>query len=183
MATLRMRTLYRRYAKVFALLVIGMLAVRCGSEMTQTGDESHRISAALDSFHVAAARADYDAYFQCFAEDAVFIGTDATERWDKQSFMVWAKPYFDRGRAWSFTAIERHVMIDERGGLAWFDELLDTQMKLCRGSGVLIQRNGEWKIRHYVLSMTVPNELADSVVTIKSVIEDGLIQKHANNRE
>jgi hypothetical protein len=32
--------------------------------------------------------------------------------------------------------------------------LLNTQMKICRGSGVLVKIDGEWKIKHYVLSMT-----------------------------
>ena len=49
--------------------------------------------------------------------------------------------------------------------MAWFDELLDTHMKICRGSGVLVdQGNGQWKIKHYVLSMTVPNENVDEIV-------------------
>ncbi len=164
---------------ILSLFAISVLVISCGREVTETGDETHRISAVMDSFHVAAARADYDAYFRCFAEEAVFIGTDATERWDKQSFMEWTKPYFDRGRAWSFSALERHVSIGKDGATAWCDELLDTQMKICRGSGVLVKENGEWKITHYVLSMTVPNDLTDSVVTLKSAIEDGLIQKHA----
>jgi hypothetical protein len=29
---------------------------------------------------------------------------------------------------------------------AWFDELLDTQMKICRGSGILVKENKQWKI-------------------------------------
>jgi hypothetical protein len=35
---------------------------------------------------------------------------------------------------------------------------LSTQMKICRGSGVLVKIGNDWKIKHYVLSMTVPNE-------------------------
>lgn len=174
---------FRGYAYRLVFLMIAAFAVGCGSNVTETGETTHRISAVLDSFHVAASRADYVAYFEHFAEDAVFIGTDATERWDKQSFMVWAKPYFDRGRAWSFRAVERHVMLDEHGTIAWFDELLDTQMKLCRGSGVLVLRDGAWKVRHYVLSMTIPNEVTDSVVAIKSVNEDGLMQKYTTEKE
>ena len=60
---------------------------------------------------------------------------------------------------------------------AWFDELLDTQMKICRGSGILEKIKGTWKIKQYVLSMTIPNENVDEVVKIKSTIEDDLIQK------
>ena len=58
---------------------------------------------------------------------------------------------------------------------AWFDELLDTQMKICRGSGVLVFVNNQWKIKHYVLSMTFPNDNTDEVIKIKAPIEDALI--------
>ena len=48
-------------------------------------------------------------------------------------------------------------------------------MKICRGSGVLVQENQQWKIKHYVLSMTVPNEKTDEVVKIKAPIEDAFM--------
>jgi hypothetical protein len=32
-------------------------------------------------------------------EDAVFIGTDATENWGKPDFQEFAKPYFDKEKA------------------------------------------------------------------------------------
>jgi len=111
------------------------------------------------------------------AEDAIFIGTDPTENWDLKAFQVFAKPYFDRGKAWDFKAIERHVYFDKSGKLAWFDELLDTHMKICRGSGVLIRIGKEWKIKHYVLSMTVPNDNTNEVVKIIAPIEDALLVK------
>jgi ketosteroid isomerase-like protein len=39
----------------------------------------------LDSWHKAAA-AKFDTYFDKMTEDAVFIGTDATENWGKPDF-------------------------------------------------------------------------------------------------
>ena len=50
-------------------------------------------------------------------------------------------------------------------------------MKICRGSGVLIKEGNNWKIAHYVLSMTVPNDNTDEVVKIKEKIENGFIEK------
>lgn len=135
------------------------------------------INTMLDEWNAAAARADYIAYFKYMADDAVFIGTDAKEYWNKKDFMVWTKPYFDRGRTWSFTSVERHVYFDAGGKLAWFDELLNTRMKICRGSGVLVKQEDRWKIKQYVLSMTVPNEKTDSVIKLKSPIEEELIRK------
>lgn len=137
--------------------------------------EKQNINNLLDSFNVAAANADYDLYFSYYAEDAVFIGTDATENWTKSEFMKWSKPYFDRGKAWDFTSLQRNIYFDESGKIAWFDELLDTQMKLCRGSGVLIKQGNTWKIKQYVLSMTIPNSQTDGVVELKAEIEDTLI--------
>lgn len=139
--------------------------------------EKTNINQLLDIWHKAAAETKFDTYFDLMAEDAIFIGTDATENWNKKDFQVWAKPFFDRGKAWNFTALERHIYLDKTGKTAWFDELLNTQMKICRGSGVLIKIGKEWKIQHYVLSMTIPNDEADAVTRIKTPIEDTLITK------
>jgi len=158
-----------------ALLFSACSSPEKSSAVIDTTNEEKNISAMLDSFNKAAARADYNAYFNFYTEDAIFTGTDATERWDKAAFMVWAKPIFQKGRAWDFTAIERHIYFDETGNLAWFDELLNTQMKICRGSGVLVKQAGEWKVKQYILSTTIPNDLLDSVIKIKSVLEDSLV--------
>ncbi|MEI8006162.1 MAG: nuclear transport factor 2 family protein [Bacteroidota bacterium] len=160
------------YCCLLCLVVAG-----CTNSRHDYPDERRRINAVLDEWNAAAAKADYSAYFKSMADDAVFIGTDAKEYWNKKSFMVWTKPYFDRGRAWSFTSMERHVYFDAGGKMAWFDELLNTRMKICRGSGVLVKQADGWKIQQYVLSMTVPNEKTDSVVRMKGPIEDGLIMK------
>lgn len=143
---------------------------------TDTKAEEKLITATLDSFNRAAARADFNAYFNYYTEDAIFAGTDATERWDLASFKTWAKPFFDRGRAWDFTAIERHIYFDRSGTLAWFDELLNTQMKICRGSGVMVKKGNDWKVQQYILSTTVPNTILDSVIRMKAVVEDSIMK-------
>ncbi|TDP03879.1 nuclear transport factor 2 family protein [Flavobacterium sp. 245] len=142
----------------------------------QTSDKD-KINQTLDTWHKAAADVKFDAYFDLMADDAIFIGTDATENWTKKNFKIWAKPHFDKGKAWNFTALERHIFFDKTGTIAWFDELLNTQMKICRGSGVLVKVGKEWKIQHYVLSMTIPNEEVDAITKIKAPIEDALIAK------
>jgi ketosteroid isomerase-like protein len=139
--------------------------------------ETAKINSVLDNWHKAAAEAKFDNYMSSLTDDAIYIGTDATENWNKKEFMAFAKPYFDKGKAWSFTALERHVYLDKSGKTAWFDELLNTQMKICRGSGVLEKIKGEWKIKHYVLSMTIPNDNTNEVIKIKEVVEDALIDK------
>ena len=147
-----------------------------GKTAPDPASSKNQIGAMIDSFHAAAARADHDAYFRHFADSATFLGTDATEHWDKKSFMSWSKPYFDRGRAWSFSSIQRHIYLSPAGDWGWFDELLSTQMKICRGSGVVVKEGNEWKLEQYVLSMTIPNALVDTIVPLKAPAEDSLMK-------
>lgn len=135
-------------------------------------DDKVQITEALNNWHKAAGEADFEAYFGLMTEDAVFIGTDATENWQRDEFMSFSKPYFDKGKAWNFTAIERNIYVSDTSNIAWFDELLDTQMKICRGSGVVKKVDGQWKVGHYVLSIAVPNELVDQLVELKKEKDD-----------
>ena len=155
---------------------ISVLLLLFGSLVYGQKNEESEISNTLDDWHNAAASANFEAYFDLMTPDAVFIGTDAGENWQRDEFMAYAKPHFDKGKAWSFTAVERKIYINEKMDFAWFDELLDTQMKICRGSGVLKKSNGKWKIAHYVLSIAVPNEYVDALVKLKSE-KDSLLLK------
>ncbi|MEC5171411.1 nuclear transport factor 2 family protein [Chryseobacterium nepalense] len=162
---------------IFFTLIICMLSFTTISAQAKFEKEKTEIGIMLDGFNVAAAKADFNTYFNYFAEESTFIGTDATEVWDKKAFMNWAKPYFDKNKTWNFTSLKRNIYFSKDGKIAWFDELLDTQMKICRGSGVVEKINGQWKVKQYVLSVTVPNDVVDKVVEIKAPIEDILIQK------
>lgn len=144
---------------------------------TNAADNKKQIASMLDSFNVAAANADYNRYFNFYTEDATFNGTDATENWDKAAFMAWSKPFFDRKKVWNFTSIKRNIYFGKYEDVAWFEELLNTQMKICRGSGVVVKIGNDWKVQQYVLSTTVPNDVLDSVIKIKTPIEDSLINK------
>ncbi len=118
------------------------------------------VAAVLDDWHAAAAAADEARYFGHFTPDAVFLGTDATERWTVEEFRRYAHPYFAKGKAWTFKAVERHISFSPDGSVAWFDEQLDTpNLGPARGSGVLLRAAGVWKIAHYDLSVPIPNAL------------------------
>ena len=139
--------------------------------------QQKKVSKVLDDLNLFAATADFKNYFNLYAEESTFIGTDANEVWDKKEFMEYSKPHFDKGKAWSFTSLKRNISFSADGKYAWFDELLNTQMKICRGSGVLEKIGAQWKIRQYVLSMTIPNDVSKEIIKIKSPIEEALIQK------
>ena len=91
--------------------------------------------------------------------DAVYIGTDTTERWLRDTFRTWSAFAFEREVAWDFTASQRNVNLSKDGNIAWWDELLVTWMGPCRATGVLTDTAEGWKITHYQLSVTVPNDL------------------------
>ena len=121
----------------------------------------------LDDLHAAAAGADEARYFAHFAADGVFLGTDATERWDLEAFRAYAHPHFKAGKAWRFRAARRAITVSPDGQVAWFDEDLVTEkLGPARGSGVLTRRNGAWKIAQYNLSTVVPNDRFDEVRAI-----------------
>lgn len=125
------------------------------------------VSGVLDAFHRAASEADAERYFGLFAEDAVFLGTDATERWTRGDFEEYARPYFDAGQGWTYVPIERRVSLASGGAVAWFDELLENQgLGLTRGTGVLVREGGEWRVAQYNLTIPVPNEVAADVVEL-----------------
>ncbi len=139
------------------LFVVSIVTVVDATVFAQT--ETENINNLIDSWHKAAAEADAKIFFGTMAQDAIYIGTDSTERWTKSEFEAFAKPFFERGKAWDFKPIERGVYFAADKNTAWFDETLQTWMGVCRASGVLTKSSeNKWQIAHYHLSVTVPNE-------------------------
>ena len=166
--------------RIVVLLLLVNTTVFSQSENNLVQTESQKeITTVLELWHSAAATADYDAYFGFMTKDAVFIGTDPTENWQNEAFRAYSKPHFDKGKAWTFTALERNVYVDSTEGMGWFDELLDTQMGICRGSGIVQKIDSGWKIKHYVLSITLPNANVKEVKAIKNTFDRDLKAKMA----
>lgn len=137
------------------------------AELLTLGElDSDHIDQLMDNWHLAATNADAQTYFGLMAKEAIYLGTDKTERWTKEEFMGFATPYFDKGKAWSFSAHDRHITIDPSGEVAWLDEQLDTWMGPCRGSAVLVLKDGNWLITHYDLSYMVDNDQMDAVIKL-----------------
>jgi hypothetical protein len=157
--------------KQFLVIVfLFLILVACSSEkelqkpsITELENTTHHL---LNDWHKAAAEADFTRYFSHMDSASVFVGTDAEEVWNKTAFMEFSKPYFDKGKAWSFTPFSRNMYIDSQSEVIWFDELLDTWMGECRGSGVLKKKDTSWLIQHYVLSLTIPNEEMNRVIEV-----------------
>lgn len=157
--------------KKFYLLLFLIFSISISAQ------EKPNIDNVLTQWHKAAAEANFDEYFGLMTKEGVFIGTDATENWQNDDFREFSKPYFDRGKAWSFTTLERNIYTEENSKIAWFDELLETPMGICRGSGVLQKTEEGWKIAHYVLSITIPNENIEEVTKLKKEFDEKLINQ------
>ena len=121
----------------------------------------------LDDWHAAADVGDFDAYFGRMTEDAVFIGTDASERWVGAEFRAFSRPYFDGVNAWTYEPRVREVVVSGSGDVAWFDEVLESpKYGVCRGVGVAVFEDGVWRVAQYGLSFAVPNGVALEVVEV-----------------
>lgn len=144
--------------------LIVLFFISCST--TQNHDEA-KISKMIDDWHLAASEANIDNYFGLMSEDAIYIGTDASERWTKEEFYGFSEPYFSKGKAWDFKPYDRKIYYSKDRQAIWFDELLKTWMGICRGSGVIVLENGEYKISHYHLSVTIKNEKMDDFLKIE----------------
>lgn len=156
----------KKLLQVCAFLVVIFSACTPVETPSKHEPSKANVNSVLDDWHNAAGEADFQRYFDHFASDsAIFMGTDATERWTIAEFKPWSKPYFDRGQAWNFTPVERHIYFSDHGETAWFDESLDTpNLGPSRGSGVLLWQDSTWKIIHYNLSIPIPNAIVGDVV-------------------
>ena len=124
--------------------------------------KNDEINALLDGLHQDAHEGNFQSYFDRYTSDAIFLGTDKTERWSIEEFKAYAKPAFADGNGWTYSVVERNW--EGVGDTRWFDEILfNEKLGHCRGTGVVKLIEGEWKILHYALTMLVPNEIAAEV--------------------
>mgnify|MGYP003393109472 CR=1 FL=1 len=175
------------YVSILAILFSSCIVVVGNSEQKATEKQSNsyfsernKVNNFLDQWHQEVANADFEAYFGKMSSNSIFIGTDASENWTLQQFKDFAKPHFDKKKTWDFKALERNVYFSSKSDIVWFDELLDTWMGVCRGSGVLSNKNGELKIEHYVLSVVIPNDDVNKVIEIKKNKDSQIIQNYKN---
>lgn len=119
----------------------------------------HAVNMLIDNWHRAAARGDLNSFFGFMDHDFIYLGTDQSERWDKEAFLKFCEPHFGKDKpAWDFKPRDRHLYFSEDFQYCWFEEKLDTWMGICRGSGVLHFTQNGWLLKHYNLSVTIDND-------------------------
>ena len=145
---------------IFVFLTL-LLSVNFGNA------QENNLDTLLNRWHKAAGTANYENYFGFMSTDFVFLGTAPGERWNKQAFSIFSKPFFDKGKAWNFTPSNRTWMYGKDSTIAWFDENLDTWMRGCRGSGIVQKINGKWEIVYYNLTVLIENEKINSFIELR----------------
>jgi hypothetical protein len=135
--------------------------------LMQIATAQNELDKLVDQWHLSASNANFEAYFEALDDSFVFLGTAPGERWNKMEFAAFSKPYFDAGKAWDFKAKNRNWSYSKNKKTAWFDEDLDTWMRGCRGSGVLVKEKGEWKLVYYNLTVLVENEKMKEFIQLR----------------
>jgi ketosteroid isomerase-like protein len=167
---------FRVHKAPYSLLVIGLTLVAMlsfSNSANPLNSDKQQIKTVLNRFHQAAASANFVAYFDLLSHNAIFLGTDASERWTKDAFKDYVRPAFSKGNGWLYTPNQQNIEVIKQGQVAFFDELLSSESYgICRSSGILIKTPQGWKISQYNLSIPIPNSLAKDVThKIKSFQE------------
>ncbi|UJF21361.1 nuclear transport factor 2 family protein [Shewanella sp. OMA3-2] len=126
-----------------------------------TEEDSHKVNALLNQLNESAMSADWENYFSLYHPDAIFIGTDANERWNMVQFKQYATP----SKGWRYDLQARHLL--QIGDVIVFDEqLYSSSYGISRGTGALINTEQGWKIAQYHLSFPIPNDKAKRITSL-----------------
>ncbi|MDG1721227.1 MAG: nuclear transport factor 2 family protein [Bacteroidia bacterium] len=164
-----------KYSIFIFLIVLGSCSNSLqNNKLDDLEDTIHKL---IDQWHRDAANADLNAYVGFMDSACIYVGTDATEKWSKDEFGEFCKPYFDKKKTWDFKSHDRTINISSDQNTAWFYEILQTHMGTCRGSGTLEYKNNQWKLQQYILSLAIPNEDMNEV---KQVVrnKDSIFQSY-----
>lgn len=156
---------------LIVFIAIGLLDV-CIAQKSSDGSVAkisteERLNSLMDTWHKNATLAKFDEYFAVTSDNFVFYGTAPAEKWDKEAFKTFCKPYFDSITTWRFTPSNRVWQFSKDGKVAWFDEDLQTWMLDCRGSGVCEKTKKGWVLSYYNLSVVIENEKINEFIELR----------------
>jgi hypothetical protein len=150
---------------VFCLILLSLTKITFSQKREFNSDS--QLDTLIDYWHLQASKANFDAYFNVTTDNFVFLGTAPGERWNKNQFIEFSKPYFEKGKAWDFKPLNRNWIFSKDKKTAWFDEDLNTWMNTCRGSGVCIKKNGKWQLAYYNLTVLIENEKIQEFIKLR----------------
>ena len=145
----------------YLILIFALL-----SGQKKPGD-TEEVNALINEWHSNAAKPDLEKYFASVSENFVFLGTAPGERWERDEFYAFCKPYFAKGSGWDFKSSNRKWVFNKKKNMAWFDEDLETWMEGCRGSGICVKQKGEWKLSYYNLTVLIENDKIQKFIDLR----------------
>ena len=148
-----------------SMLLFSLLFVFACSQSKEV--DKIKLDEQMNQWHQAVATFQIDEYFNFMHSSFIFLGTDPSERWTKEAFYDFSKPYFDKQSTWDFKVNWRNWYFSENGKVAWFEESLDTWMEECRGAGVLIYEENKWQIAHYNLTVLIENDKIKDFISLR----------------
>ncbi|MBR9728262.1 nuclear transport factor 2 family protein [Shewanella intestini] len=123
--------------------------------------ETQQINSLLNQLHESATTANWQRYFSLFHPKAVFLGTDATERWDMVSFRKFA----EQTQGWRYD-LKSRKLIKVDNTVVFDEQLYSPSYGLSRGTGALVKTQAGWKVLQYHLSFPIPNDKAKRITTL-----------------
>ena len=140
--------------KILFILVLPIIICCQNTNLDQA------VTSVLNKLHLNASEARGTEYFDLFAEDAIFFGTDINERWDKNAFQEYGMTRFETGKGWTYHMTKRNIYFSDDDETCWFDELVrNDKYGQLRGTGVMKLVDQDWKIVQYNLALPIPNDL------------------------
>ena len=128
----------------------------------------------LSSVEPVAAIGDSVGFFSRMTEDALYLGTDETERWTRTTMGKDLGKFFNGKKAWHFIAYNRiYTALDDKNTIL-FDESLKTWMGPCKSTGMLRKVKGKWLISYYNLNVAVSNAVVKDYLKL---LKEGEILK------
>lgn len=137
-------------------------------------EETAAIEAALAEFHAAVGAGEESRVVASLAPEAVILGLDPAQRWDRQGFVRWLIARDEKAigksrslgtKAWTAAVRSRSITPGVSGEFAWFDEQLrHPEWGDLRGSGVAIRLQGGWFIAQYHLALAIPDESSGRIL-------------------
>ena len=95
------------------------------------------INQTLNNLHKYASEADGEKYLALFDNEAVFYGTDATERWHINEFKKYTLDRFKNGIGWTYNPIKKYLY-------KWEHCLFDEEIE-----------NSGWVFRYVLVKRTI----------------------------
>jgi len=149
------------------LLLLAASPVYAKKNLRSEGTDISVINKKMDDFHDAADKGDNARYLNHFAKDGVFMGTDDWERRPFPAFLEYVNKHFKDGKGWSYKPVKRYTSLNKAKNVAWLDEILESKKwGRFRGTAVLEKVGRVWKLKHYSLSVLVPNETWEEVNSV-----------------